>query len=305
MTGMTPFANISAFLEAGKMYEYTQRQTEQYLVSKGVDSLVLEDFVGPLCKVIYNQPLSMQSFAGMVSVLSVTSTPYSAAGGNDNLPRQLLAHSKAQVNLSSTVRSIQLASDSTDENPVYLVDVLDNDSGRSTSYSFDAVVIAAPLEWTTIDIQFPVPFWSRRPWVAWHVLLVEALGLQPSYFGVDPVPDCLFASMNSSAPFVKVCVEALSNRTGGVYKIYSIFSNGQMSDELLDQIFSGRQSTFQYSWPFTFPILDVIENAQQYQPLQLHTRLFSNNAMESVASAMECSTISARNAALSLISTFQ
>lgn len=300
--GFTPYANISTFLQAGEMVKFTERTTRDYLLSRGVSNLVIEQVVGPLCKVIYDQLPTIHSFAGLVSVLSVTSPAYSAAGGNDNLPRTLLQQSGATVLLEHTVLSIGLAANSSDSQPQYLVRVYDNVKGVATTQTYDAVIIAAPLEWTTINLELEVPYWAPRAWVEWHVSLVEATGLQPSYFLLDPVPDCLGTTLNSSAPFAKCCVVAASNRSG--YKIYSLFSQGRLSDPLLDRMFISRQSTFQYAWPFTFPILPVVSNPDNFQPIILHSRLYSNNAMESVASAMECSVISARNAVLSLLSSY-
>ena len=62
-------------------------------------------------------------------------------------------------------------------------------------------------------------------------------------------------------------------------------------------------------WPYCFPRLHpVAKSNSTYQPIKLHrssannkTTLFNVNAMESVASAMEGSTLAARNVALLLL----
>lgn len=69
----------------------------------------------------------------------------------------------------------------------------------------------------------------------WFVTLVLATGLQPSYFGkqLNPIPDNVFTTGNTTAPFVVVYPIAQSPNGPTVYKI---FSNVDMTP-YLDAIF--------------------------------------------------------------------
>ncbi|MDP2435733.1 MAG: NAD(P)-binding protein, partial [archaeon] len=128
--GMQPFDSIGAFLQYGSLDEFTTQETQRFLSDKGVAQTFVDTLIGPLCQVIYDQTPSMQAFAGMVSVLSVTSTPYSALDGNDNLPRTLLQQAPStSLLLSTTVLSLGLSSNASsspsmnNSSPIYLVTI--------------------------------------------------------------------------------------------------------------------------------------------------------------------------------------
>ena len=70
----------------------------------------------------------------------------------------------------------------------------------------DYIVIAAPIEKTNITFQ-NIDFYSTvnsRSFVHCYVTHVQAMGINPEYFGMDPtyeVPDSILTTPSSSLPF--------------------------------------------------------------------------------------------------------
>jgi prenylcysteine oxidase / farnesylcysteine lyase len=290
------FDSVDEFLRYGHLNRFTQRSTRRYLHAElGIGERWLSLTVEPLGRVIYDQTLQMQSFAGMVSVLSVAAGAESAAGGNDVLVQRLLEASGATLRLGTRVTSIDSFAPSPSSPSGYTVEY-----GAGKREHFDAVSVAAPLEFADIALPRGTPALAPRHFEHWYVFVVEARRLRPSYFGgVDPVPDSMLTLANSTAPFVKISVE-FESKTNAGYRVYSIFANADMSDALLDAIFEQRIDTSLTFWPYTFPNLTA--SAAAYQPIVLDSDaqrcLFYQNTLESVASAMETSAIAARNVAL-------
>eukprot|EP00026_Physarum_polycephalum_P008287 Phypoly_transcript_08369.p1 GENE.Phypoly_transcript_08369~~Phypoly_transcript_08369.p1 ORF type:complete len:216 (+),score=41.07 Phypoly_transcript_08369:836-1483(+) len=205
-------------------------------------------------------------------------------GGNSLLVEMLLNASTAKVHLSSPVTEIAWTGSG--------YEITTNNDTVPTIY--DSVVIAHPFEFGNITFtNVSLPSIPPRHYQHWYVTLVSASGLEPSYFGSElkPIPDNVFTTGNSTAPFVVVYPIAQSPNGNPVYKI---FSNVPM-ESYLDSIFTNMTDYFVQVWPYTFPDLSPQES---YQPIILAEGLYYANTMESVATAMECSTISGRNIAL-------
>jgi len=157
------------------------------------------------------------------------------------------------------------------------------------------VVVAAPIEYTFIDFGNCVlnPYTSRS-FEHWYVTLVVASGINGSYFGLSPsdvVPDTIFTTPNSSAPFVVLSLEDTAVNGQGIYKT---FSNEDLSASI-NQIYLDVSETYIQAWTFTFP--DLTPAPEDYQPIELGNGIYYTSPIESMASAMECSAIAGRNIA--------
>lgn len=92
--------------------------------------------------------------------------------------------------------------------------------------------------------------------------------------------------------------------------IYKIFANAAIDEDTLrHKIFLNVTETHTQYWPFTFldltppPAASISAGSSSgagYQPLTLFPRVLYLSPIESVASAMECSVIAGRNAAMLL-----
>lgn len=280
-----PFKTIEEFVEAGGINKYTSVNMRDFLKSHSINDDLAEGEIEPVIRGIYDQNLNVSAFAGIVSILPALTDAFSVMGGNSLLVEMLLNNSKANINLDTPVS-----------------DVLWNGNGYQITYGdnsvsstvYDNVVLAHPFEFGNITFtNVSLPSLSPRPYRHWFVTLVSASGLQPSYFGkqIIPIPDNVFTTENSTAPFVVVYPIAQSPNGNPVYKI---FSNVAM-DSYLDSIFTDVSDSFVQIWNYTFPDLSP---QSTYQPIELSSGLYYANTMESVATAMECSTIAGRNIAL-------
>jgi len=284
--GPTPFTTIEEFVQAGGLDEYTSTQMDAFMSKHGVDEELAFGEVWPIIRGIYDQNLTISAFGGIVSTLPALTDAYSVLGGNSRLVEMLLNNSKASVYLNSVVTNITWTGDG------YQVSTA-NKPGQQI---YDSVVIAHPIEFGNITYSnFSLPSITPRHYQHWFVTLVLATGLQPSYFGsqLNPIPDNVFTTGNTTAPFVVVYPIAQSPKGAPVYKI---FSNVDMTPYLAD-IFVGMTDHYVQVWPYTFPDLYP---QKTYQPVNLAQGLYYVNAIESVASAMEMSTIAGRNIALQI-----
>jgi len=226
-------------------------------------------------------------------VLPTLSESYTVLGGNSVLVEKLLRYANAQVYLNSTVTTITKTADRK-----YQITTEQYKSQQSI-LEFDTIIIAAPIEFiniTFVNIQLPV--FTKRNYQHWYVTLVAAAGLNPLYFGTYPVPDNILTTSNSTAPFhvLQILKKLPSN-----ILVYKTFSNEPLSDELLDQLYLARKFTLVQHWLYTFPAL--IPNTE-FQAILLDDHIYNLNAIESVATAMEGSTIAGRNAAQLISSNF-
>ena len=221
-------------------------------------------------------------------MLSATSDAYSVFGGNDQLVQLFFEISQAKVLLNTTITEISK------KNQSYFLSTSDSVFGP-----FDSVVLATPIEFSNIIFNFPMVHVTPRVYHHWIVTIVTAKNLKSSYFGgISTVPDTIFTTDNSTVRFT--VVHPLTNTSDGLI-VYKFFSNEDISNEL-PEMFDGLSSTFVHYWPYTFPDLTP---GIPYQPIQLEDdndgNVFYLSGMDSVATAMEASTIAGRNIALRII----
>eukprot|EP01097_Dermamoeba_algensis_P009507 TRINITY_DN6702_c0_g1_i1.p1 TRINITY_DN6702_c0_g1~~TRINITY_DN6702_c0_g1_i1.p1 ORF type:complete len:338 (-),score=73.57 TRINITY_DN6702_c0_g1_i1:161-1174(-) len=281
----------------GDLLFWTSNSFQTLMTDRFVPLDYLKANAEPLTRVIYDQPLNISGFAGMVSILPGVTTAFSVLGGNSLLVEKMFRVSNSSVNLKTTVKNIHYDADK----QKYSLSA----SSRTKQYEYDgydAVIIATPIEFAQLNLTgFTVPSLSHRHYQHWFVILVRATGLSPAYFGLPPnatVPDNIFTLGNSSAPFNVITVRSKSPLGGNVYKI---FSNQNLTLQL-PKIFTGYQESHVQHWPFTFPDLPATSS---FQPIIFNPNLIYLGTLESAATAMECAVISGRNAAYLLKSSLK
>ena len=208
----------------------------------------------------------------------------SVSNGNSELVRAMLKHNNASIHLSTKVDSIRR-----DGNALMLK------TNDNISHSCQDVVIAAPLEFTSIDFQnlnvnSSIP---RRKFVNCTVTIVKAKSVKLSYFHLDDVkdlPNNIFTTSEASAPFTVLQLETDDMDDG--YSIWKFFS---VKSVPVRDIFNDISEVHVQQWPYTFPHL---EPNVTFQPIMLAPNVYYLNTMESVASAMEGSIIAGRNVAM-------
>jgi len=191
--------------------------------------------------------------------------------------------------LGTTVSDIELL-----KNGKYSLTFKSN--GKKDSKEYDYVILASPIEFCNITFKnIPISHIHHRPYVTWNVYVIEAEGLNPEYFKINPVPDIVLTSKNSTAPFHTVNVRSVNKTTGK--KIYKIFSNEILKKSDLEPIFQKLSDYFEYRWDGVFPSMKPPKKGENYQPLILSKNLYYINTIESIATAMGGSTIASQNIA--------
>lgn len=281
-----PFNTIEEFLSYGNLDNYTKLEFRHLLWHCNCTLDYMNSLIDPNIRVIYDQNTNIQSFAGEVSFVALA-VPYCFnPDGNSVVPKRMLEHSKANINLSTNITEIYW-------NGIQY-ELKSKDGIVSIA---DYVVIAAPMEKTNIifsNITFDFPV-KTRSFTHWYVTYVLASAVNPDYFNMTKgsvAPDHVHTTSLSKLPFVSLGSYGYSKSRPDL-KIYKLFSNIDVTDQL-DSIFIDSGESLVHHWEYTFPNL---EKTLTYQPLKLSQGLYYLNSIESVASAMEMSVTSGRNAA--------
>ena len=250
----------------------------------------------PLMRVIYDQDLAAHAFSSLVAFTSVIGSD-SVTDGNSKLVEALFTSSAATVSLNTTVTRVirNLSSPKG-----YTIE--SEHEGVKQSRHADQVVIATPFEYSGIEfVNVTLEKVETRKFVHCHVTLVMAQSINPVYFGAESgtnIPENILTTQAaaSTTPFNVLQLEA--NLEGG-RRLYKLFSNGELSDEI-PKIFTNVSSIQTQDWPYTFPVLAPVGPSvtSGYQPIRLAENIYYLNTIESVASAMEGSIIAGRNVAL-------
>jgi len=279
----TAFKTIEDFVKYGNLIDYTSINMQDFGANHDVKQEFLWGEIVPVIRGIYDQNLDVSAFAGIVSILPGVTDAYAVEGGNSKLVEALVNKSSAHIKLNTTITSITKVA-----NGYQLSTTKEN-----ITQVFDSVVIANPFEFSGIKfVGVTPPPVAKRAYQHWFVTLTLAKSVNPAYFGnIAKMPDNIMTTYNSTAPFV-VLYPVAQAKSGLI--VYKTFSNEDIQ-HLLNDIYIGVQDHFVQVWPFTFPDLSP---QSAYQPIIWAPNLYYISGMDSVATAMECSTIAGRNAAL-------
>ena len=113
------------------------------------------------------------------------------------------------------------------------------------------------------------------------------------YFGLarpDDLPDAVLTIEDSAIPFSSLGLVAASSDGALIYKL---FTREQVSESLLDELFSRRDVVEQIRWE-AYPVLRPVADLP---PFRLAEGLYWVNAMEYAVSTIETQAVAARNVA--------
>jgi len=159
--------------------------------------------------------------------------------------------------------------------------------------TFDAVVIAAPIEYANIKLKnIPWKF-APREWMPLDLHVVTADSLNPEYFHLQKseLPDIL-TTTNDVAEYTTLI--PVSTTTKGQLVWQCFVRQGQ--DFPYKKIFSGVTNHFLRSWDYTYQKLTPLPNTQAFQPWLISENLVYNCAIEQISSGMEYTVASSKNA---------
>ncbi|XP_022617944.1 prenylcysteine oxidase 1 [Seriola dumerili] len=308
------FSNVERLLHAmgGDNFLTLMNQTlEETMIGEGFSQIFLNDIVAPITRVNYGQSVRIHGFVGAVSLAGADSGLWAVDGGNKRVCSGLLYHSKSDL-IPARVTSIAVKvrpSKTGTTASFYEVSYV-GESGSAHSL-YDIVVIATPLHQGKSDITFsgfspqipsnyPGRYHQTVSTLVHGLLNMSYLGTtQPaSEFTVSEVltTDSKGSVINSLSSLDPVHIPAGYKRPpASQTKVWKVFSPQPLSQEQLQNMFLSWDSVSESRW-LAYPA--YCPPHRKTPPFILHNRLYYLNAVEWAASAMEMSSISARNVAL-------
>ncbi|XP_068131023.1 prenylcysteine oxidase 1-like [Hyperolius riggenbachi] len=274
---------------------------EEDMQKSGFSQRFIEDIGIPAMRYNYAQGVKINGFVGAVSLTGTSSGLWAVEGGNNQVCRGLLRAADAQL-IQGTVTSVQDRPTKSGFTESQYEVTYATDKGTE-SKMYDIVVIATPLNKEIGNIDFtgfsPPIETVCRPFQ--RLVTTIVLGqINASFFGfqnTSPFPlSEIFTTDNHNIFFCSLTSLYSSNSSpeASDLRIWKIFSVETLTDEELHQLFVSYSDISVKRW-LAYPQYNPPE---KMPPIVLHRGIYYLNSIESAASAMEMSAISAKNVAL-------
>jgi prenylcysteine oxidase/farnesylcysteine lyase len=193
----------------------------------------------------------------------------SIKGGNFKIFEQFAERSSADIRLNTVVADIQTSLEFDHENRPITRYILETDAG--TMESFDAVIVAAPLQSTNLKS-------FRRPempeYKTIHVTLIAGVP-NPAFFGksssdvpttiVTTGPPYLDHFENGIPPWTTFAQHKLIADTNET--VVKMFSERRITDDQLSGLFESRSWTYRREWD-AYPVLKTLKSSN-WMPIVL------------------------------------
>ncbi|XP_042872145.1 prenylcysteine oxidase 1-like [Penaeus japonicus] len=307
------FRNVSDLLHAldPSFLEMTHFSMGDWFRKLGFQDLIINELVTAVTKCNYGQTADLHAFVGAIAVAGADPDLWAVMGGNKRVPEELLKHSRATL-LRREVKEIGLNEEGgfivtsvEAETPDYygerrsLNNNVDVTEETPRPQIYDLVVVAAPLTKDKSSIQF-VNFTKEFSFPGHYqkIFCTMVQGkLHPESVKLaegDSIDEILvtnapliFNSIGRQSPTDVKCSEQYPD-------VWKIFSGNSLGEGQLNILFEERESTHEIEW-LAYPHYD---SDQQLGDFELYPGLYHLNAIEWAGSAMEMSSIAAKNVAL-------
>ena len=287
----TSYPTPEALLQALTLYSFTQQSIASYL--SDLPSRIMAQLVTPVLRVNYNQQSSINALAGSVGLIPLTDDDvFAIDGGNRQLIEGAIRLSLANLFLNRSVHSLRHTAEGAYEL-----------AGTGWLDTFDAVVIAAPLDQAelAVNLSTPVPTREYKRTVATFVTGV----INASYFGYSTPADLpsTILTTDCTADPPSVCAfssfsQYYSNATSNT-SVYKLFSSQVLTEEVLGELFVEVKGKVEvWDW-LAYPVFHEVEQLSSWTlGLEGGGSVWYANAFEQAVSCMECAAVSAKNVAL-------
>ncbi|KAM8972353.1 prenylcysteine oxidase 1 [Pelodytes ibericus] len=303
------FSSTESLLHALGGEDFTAKLNmtiDETMQKAGFSQKFIDEIVSPAMRVNYGQGVKINGFVGAVSLAGTDSGLWSVEGGNKLVCSGLIYASKAQL-IKGTVTSVQekirpMKSGGT----VKLYELAYETSTGPQMDMYDIVIISTPINNGVSSINFlgfnpPIKTFSRhyQQTVATFVhgrINASFFGCpRPCQFELSEIlttsdPKLFISSIGAVAP-VKTTGKA--THASGL-KVWKVFSPEPLTKDQLNLLFESYHAVSVKNW-LAYPRYSPPE---KMPPIILHDRIYYINSIESAASAMEMSAISAKNVAL-------
>ncbi|XP_033995802.1 prenylcysteine oxidase-like isoform X2 [Trematomus bernacchii] len=282
----------------------TRRPLSDSLLELGVSQRFIDEVIEPVMRVNYGQNVSIPAFVGAVSLAGAQNNLWAVEGGNKLVCSGLLKMANANL-LQAQVNSISPLYSG--EAPQYQLSFTTASETKSELY--DIVVLATPLQASVrsgVQFQGFTPPFDELPGNYHSTVATIVHGyLNTSFFGFpDPrlfpfasvlTTESLDVFFNSVASVCPVNISTGFRRKqpqeAGVYKV---FSRQPLVKAQLKTLFRSYYSVQVTEWQ-AYPCYG---SSQGLPPVELHPNLYYLNGIELAGSAMEMSSVAAKNIAL-------
>ncbi|CAI5643175.1 unnamed protein product [Oreochromis niloticus] len=282
----------------------TRRPLSDSLLELGVSQRFIDEVIAPVMRINYGQNVSIPAFVGAVSLAGAQNNLWAVEGGNKLVCSGLLKMASANL-LQAQVNSIS---------PIHSGEGLQYQLSFTTatgtaSELYDIVVLATPLQASVgsgVQFQGFTPPFDELPGSYHSTVATIVHGyLNTSFFGFpDPrlfpfasvlttdTPDLFFNSVASVCPVnISAGFRRKQPQEAGVYKV---FSPQLLEKSQLKTLFRSYYSVQVTEWQ-AYP---RYSSSQRLPPVELHPNLYYLNGIEWAGSAMEMSSVAAKNIAL-------
>ncbi|MDR2373396.1 MAG: FAD-dependent oxidoreductase [Bifidobacteriaceae bacterium] len=269
------FETPQALIAAAGLAPYIQESLAELAKGRGIRGHLIDHFATGVLRDMYNQTSDVIALAGLVGLAGAGLAGgklVAAPSGNSALLAAALERSGAELLLGSRVDGIVPDA----------VKVSVSGPGL-TPRSFDAAVIAAPLELAGIAVEGPdgpVTTDVGRRFQEVHVTVVAG-EVNPAFFGLRAVPGDILTTDSPQAQF-KAFGQTGHSRSLGV-PIWKFFSAEPVGEELLERVFVEVKAVHRHLWQ-AYPVL---EPAPELLAFRLAPGVYQVNGFESVVSTLE------------------
>lgn len=282
----------------------TRRPLSDSLLELGVSQRFIDEVIAPIMRVNYGQNVSIPAFVGAVSLAGAQSNLWAVEGGNKLVCSGLLKTANANLHQAQVTSVSPVKSGETIQYQLSFT----SETG-SNSDLYDIVVLAMPLQESIqsgIKFEdFTPPFYQFPGYYHSTVATIVHGYLNTTYFGFpDPrlfpfasvltteKPQLFFNSVASVCPVnISAGFRRKQPQEAGVYKV---FSPQALDKSQLKALFRSYYSVQVTEW-LAYP---QYGSSTGLPSIELHPNLYYLNGIEWAGSAMEMSSVAAKNIAL-------
>lgn len=299
--------------EAVGLFNLTQVSLRAYLEAEKVgqaDARIVQEFVGSVNRVNYNQDNGLNALAGLVSLCpTVTGEVVSVQEGNAAMAVAMLQAAHAEIRPNVTVAAVEIGWKKKGEDEKSIYTLTGGDDGVTPLGEYDAVVIATPFAFSNLAIvdasrakSSPTaaekePVYPPKEFVTTHATFVEG-AVRSGFFGPSTrhkTPASVYVEENATVPISSLSLHVQLNVTHGIYKL---FSSEPLETGFLDSLFTSWTVLHHRNWK-AYPRFHPPEDFVPFVPIS-GERIYYVNSLETAVSAMEISAIGAKNVAILL-----
>jgi prenylcysteine oxidase/farnesylcysteine lyase len=275
----TTFKSLSEMLEMIKHSDLASQTIEEFLLANGVSQQYIDEIINSFIAGIYNQHKEINAFAGFITLAGIGNEAYTIVKGNHHLIKSIIAKLETNANfklfLNKRVDKIIKK-----EQNLYYIDGVE----------YDKVIIACPLEKTgitfegvTVNNSLPHYFQENYQTVILGEINGEFFNLRDN----DYIPNTIISNDKKKSESVSVILYMGNGMLG-------IQSDAEIPDKGLSIVKEGYKILYRHNWDFAYPKL-IPNKLEELPSFVLDDGLYYINAIETAASCMELSIISARN----------